>query len=359
MDQRKQIQEIDLLAILSKLLKARGFVLKITAVFMIAGVVISFLMPAKYSAGSTFVPMLSSDSKSSGLSGLASLAGIDIGGAMAGNDIAPNLYPEIIASIPFKKELSLVKVPYDGKSVTFKEYTLNKKIGLIAGLKKYTIGLPGLIMRTVFPAASLTVSDANLKNSLLFVNQEENRFYNSMDELISINVDLKEGFIELNVELDDPLIAAIIAQNAQEILQKKVIEFKVKHAKEVLQYNKEQYKIKKGLLYAAQDRLNGFKDNTIFINPTAFQTQSTRLESEYTTANMVFLEVAKQLEQAKLQVSKDTPIFSVLKPVVVPNEKSGPKRLMIIVIWSFIGFLVASGKVLLGDSIRDIIEKLK
>jgi hypothetical protein len=187
MDQRKQIQEIDLLAILSKLLKARGFVVKITAVFMIAGVVISFLMPAKYSAGSTFVPMLSSDSKSSGLSGLASLAGIDIGGAMAGNDIAPNLYPEIIASIPFKRELSLVKVPYDGKSITFKEYTLNKKIGLISGLKKYTIGLPGLLMRTVFPAASLTVSDANLKNSLLFVNQEENRFYNSMDELISIS----------------------------------------------------------------------------------------------------------------------------------------------------------------------------
>jgi uncharacterized protein involved in exopolysaccharide biosynthesis len=138
-----------------------------------------------------------------------------------------------------------------------------------------------------------------------------------------------------------------------------VIEFKVKHAKEVLHYNKEQYKIKKAALYSAQDRLNGFKDNAIFFNPTALQTQTSRLESEYTTANMVFLEVAKQLEQSKLQVSKDTPIFSVLKPVVVPNEKSGPKRLMIIAIWSFIGFMIASGKVLLGDSIRDVIEKLK
>lgn len=359
MDQRKQIQEIDLLAILSKLLKARSFVIKLTAAFMIAGVVISFLMPAKYAAGSTFVPMLSSDSKASGLSGLASLAGIDIGGAMAGNDIAPNLYPEIIASIPFKRELSLVKVPYEGRFMTFREYTLNKKMGIISGFKKYTIGLPGLLIRTFLPKTPVAVSDPTLKNKLLFVTEEDYLFYNSMDELISINVDLKEGFIELNVELDDPVIAAIIAQNAQEILQKKVIEFKVKHAKEVLQYNKEQYKIKKTLLYAAQDRLNGFKDNAIFFNPTAMQTQTSRLESEYTTANMVFLEVAKQLEQAKLQVSKDTPIFSVLKPVVVPNEKSGPKRLMIIVIWSFIGFMIGSGKVLLGDSIREIIEKLK
>ena len=359
MDQRKQIQEIDLLAILSKLLKARGFVVKITSAFMIAGVVISFLMPAKYSAGSTFVPMFSSDSKSSGLSGLASLAGIDIGGAMAGNDIAPNLYPEIIASIPFKIELSLVKVPYEGRLITFREYTLTKNIGFVSVLKKYTLGLPRLILSSLFPKAPVAFSDTKLKEKLLLVTEEDYLFYNSMDQLISINVDLKEGFIELNVELDDPLIAAIIAQNAQEILQKKVIEFKVKHAKEVLQYNKEQYKIKKAALYAAQDRLNGFKDNAIFFNPTALQTQTSRLESEYTTANMVFLEVAKQLEQSKLQVSKDTPIFSVLKPVVVPNEKSGPKRLMIIVIWSFIGFLVASGKVLLGDSIRDIIEKLK
>lgn len=359
MNQQNNIQEIDLLSLLNKLLKERVLLIKMTSAFLVVGLIISLLLPTKFSAGSTFVPMLSSDSKSSGLSGLASLAGIDLGGAMAGNDIAPNLYPEIIASIPFKREISLVKVPYDGRVMTFREYTLNKKTGVIAGLKKYTIGLPGLILSSLFPKAPVTVSDANLKGKLLIVTEEDYLFYNSMDELISINVDLKEGFIELNVELDDPVISAIIAQNAQEILQNKVIDFKVKHAKEVLQYNKEQYKIKKALLYAAQDRLNGFKDNAIFFNPTALQTQTSRLESEYTTANMVFLEVAKQLEQAKLQVSKDTPIFSILKPVVVPNEKSGPKRLMIIVIWSFLGFMIASGKVLLGESIREIIQKLK
>ena len=359
MVQRKQNQEIDLLTPVNKLLKQRGFVIKLTATFMIAGMVISFLLPAKFSAGSMFVPMLPSDSKSNGLSGLASLAGIDLAGSMESNEIPPNLYPDIITSIPFKKEIALVKVPYEGRLITFKDYILNNKISFIAVLKKYTLGLPSLILKSALPKAPVAVSNPNWKNKLLFVTEEDYLFYNSINQLVSINVDLKEGFIELNVELGDPVIAAIIAQNALEILQKKVIQFKVKHAMEVLQYNKEQYKIKKTLLYAAQDRLNGFKDNAIFFNPTALQTQTSRLESEYTTANMVFLEVAKQLEQAKLQVSKDTPIFSILKPVVVPNEKSGPKRLMIIVIWSFIGFMIASVKVLLGDSIRDIIEKLK
>ena len=177
--------------------------------------------------------------------------------------------------------------------------------------------------------------------------------------MAGITGSLSAEYAELNIEFDDPVRAAILAQNAQELLQKKVIELKVKQSKEVLEYTQEQFSIKKGLLYAAQDKVNAFKDNAIFFNTTTYQTQLSRLEAEYTTANMIFLEVAKQVEQAKLQVSKDTPIFSVLKPVVVPNEKSGPKRLLIIAIWAFLGLIIGSGKVLFESSIRLFMNQLK
>ena len=68
---------------------------------------------------------------------------------------------------------------------------------------------------------------------------------------------------------------------------------------------------------------------------------------------------AKQVEQAKLQVSKDTPIFSVLKPVVVPNEKSAPKKLIIILVWSFLGFSISVANILFKDSLFSIINKIK
>ena len=352
-------QEIDLLALLSKLLKNKVSILKVTFVFAIFGFCIALMLPKQYSAGSTFVPMMSSDQKSNGLSGLASLAGINIDGGMGGNDISPTLYPEIIASVPFKQALSEVKIPYEGKQITFKEYALNKQYDALSLIKKYTIGLPGLLIGLFKSEDAQQLKDSLISKQVLFISKDDYALYKNFENLISINVDLKEGFIELNIDFDDPVRAAILAQNAQELLQKKVIELKVKQAKEVLQYTQEQFSIKKGLLYAAQDKVNAFKDNAIFFNTTSYQTQLSRLEAEYTTANMIFLEVAKQVEQAKLQVSKDTPIFSILKPVVVPNEKSAPKKFLIISIWTFLGFFVISMKILFNDKIVELIQKLK
>jgi hypothetical protein len=301
---------------------------------------------------------MSSDQKANGLSGLASLAGISLDGSMGGTDISPTLYPEIIASVPFKAELAEVLIPYEGKQITFKEYAINKKSGILASIKKYTIGLPGLLLSTFKNKDSIPPSSLN-GQKVMVVSNDDYEFYKNFDQYISINVDLKEGFIELNISYDEPLRTAILAQKAQEILQKKVIEYKIKQAKEVLKYTQEQYDLKKALLYNAQANLAGFKDRNIFISTSSFQTQLLRLESDYNNANIVYQELAKQVEQSKLQVSKDTPIFSVLKPVVVPNEKSGPKRLLIIAIWTFLGLVFGAGKTLFQDQIQKIIQQIK
>ena len=58
-------------------------------------------------------------------------------------------------------------------------------------------------------------------------------------------------------------------------------------------------------------------------------------------------QLAKQLEAQYIQVTEDTPVFTVLKPVTVPIEKSKPKRFSILFMWMiagvFIGTLVVFG----------------
>jgi uncharacterized protein involved in exopolysaccharide biosynthesis len=44
---------------------------------------------------------------------------------------------------------------------------------------------------------------------------------------------------------------------------------------------------------------------------------------------------------------------------VVPNEKSSPKRLLIIAIWSFLGFILISGYILFINSFNSFINALK
>jgi uncharacterized protein involved in exopolysaccharide biosynthesis len=72
----------------------------------------------------------------------------------------------------------------------------------------------------------------------------------------------------------------------------------------------------------------------------------------------VFQELAGQLEQAKLQVSKDTPIFTVIEPVNIPLERSKPKRTLMVLIWTFLGAVLSTGWVLVRDTVFQIKEEV-
>ena len=50
-------------------------------------------------------------------------------------------------------------------------------------------------------------------------------------------------------------------------------------------------------------------------------------------------------------------MFTVLKPVSVPIEKANPKRLMILVIWTFIGGSVGIGLVFGKGYLKELKEK--
>lgn len=348
-------QEIDLIEILRKIHNNKYFIFKYLLYFLFFGIIIAILTPRKYKAGSIFVPMISSaSSSSSGLSGLASLAGINLSGSMESSDIAPNLYPEIVESVPFKQELSLVKIPYQDSEITYRQYFNIKSKSFIGVLKKYTIGLPSLILKNLINNKESII---NKDPQLISLSDEDFIFYKQFDQLIEINVDLKEGYIELNVNFDNKIGAALIAKKAVEILQKKVIEYKIKQASEVLKYAEQQKEIKRNLLYETQSKLALFKDKNVFISTSTFQNQLMRLESEYNNANIVFQEVSKQVEEAKLQVSKDTPIFSILKPVVVPNISS-TNRILIILIWEFIGLIISILIIFFKEPLFELYKKI-
>jgi uncharacterized protein involved in exopolysaccharide biosynthesis len=53
--------------------------------------------------------------------------------------------------------------------------------------------------------------------------------------------------------------------------------------------------------------------------------------------------LAKQKEQAAIQLSKDTPTFSVLDPVKVPKEKTAPKKIIYVFVTFFMGFIFSAG----------------
>ena len=100
--------QIDIISLISKVWADRKFIIKSAVIAAVIGVLVAISTPNTYTASSMFTPNSSGSSTggSSGLKGLASLAGINIGSSMEdAKEISPMLYGKILESYTFKKEL--------------------------------------------------------------------------------------------------------------------------------------------------------------------------------------------------------------------------------------------------------------
>ena len=73
-----------------------------------------------------------------------------------------------------------------------------------------------------------------------------------------------------------------------------------------------------------------------------------RLQSKYSVASSIYSEMAKQLEQAKMQVKRDTPVLTIIQPVTVPRQPSN-SRAKTLIVWTFFGVVLGCG-IVLGKS---------
>lgn len=350
--------ELDLLALAKTVWNQRKKVTAIVALFIIIGVMIAILSPTKFTAYSTFVPQTAESNRPGGsLGGLASLAGIDLSGMGGGSEIPLSLYPMIVSSVTFKKALLDVQFHVEGRDslVTYRSYYENiYSPGVLGQVKKYTIGIPGLILQALKePSTPATVDN---EEGLIMVSEEEFEHFNRLDNQLSLIPNEKEGFVTLSFVLPEPVMAAQMAQFSQKLLQNEVIAYKISNAREQLKFTEERFEEKKTEFEQIQVRLSNFRERNQNIATATMQNQLQRLEAEYNFAFGIYTELAKQLEQAKLQVAKDTPIFSVIQPATIPSEKSAPNRPLIVVIFTILGLIIGLGYVI-GSEFLGVVKE--
>lgn len=347
--------EIDLIALLRTVYVARRFVIKTTILFAVLGIILAMVSPTKYKASSTFVPQLSEGQTNSPLGGLASLAGINLSAIMGSQaqDISPSLYPQIAESIPYR--LALLDAPVGEQEMSFRDYILSQSggVAIVPLLKKYTIGLPSLLLN------KQTDNKETPASSLFQVTEEDTGLFKVLANVVSIEVNDQEGLVSISVELADRMVAAQLAQAATDLLQSNIIAFKSQSARNNLDFIESQYESKRQEFEEIQDSIAIFKDQNLNITSTLYKNHLTRLESQFTVISSVFQELAGQVEQAKIQVNKDTPIFTIIEPVSVPLERSKPKRTMMVIIWTFLGSVFSVGWVLVKSPVLQIAKELR
>ena len=351
--------EIDLIALAKTLWGGRKEVVKITLIFMVVGLFVALTSPAEYTSTVVVKPTLS-DSKSKlggSLGGLAAMAGINLGGTSSAAEIHPTLYPKIIESYGFQKELmeSYVYVEELNSEVSFEEYyTQIHRLSLLELLKKYTLGLPRVIIKILNSKKDITTSNSN---TFQIISETDKEMMKLLKEQLRVNVDEKQGFVSISANMPEGLQAAQMVLSAQNILQRKVINHKLKKAEEDLAFIEERYNEKKKAFEQAQGNLAKYRDANKNVNTAIAQTEAERLESEYQLAFSVYSELAKQVETQKIQVKENTPVFAVLQDAVVPLEKSNTSKSVTLIIWSFLGAFFGVAFTFAKTFIADIKEK--
>ena len=351
---------IDIVPILIKLLNSRKLIIKVVIISFIIGFIIAILSPIEYQSHTTFVPQTSDHNSSTnkGYAELASLAGINLNaevGSSLDNYISPLLYSRIIESDEFSMNLIDESiVTSSGEKFTIKKYIQEKSFGSInfGVLKKYTIGL-------FLKPDKNKYEDNRFENEFVFFNDEDYNIIKAFRKKFSIQLNEKEGYIKVLANDKDPLISTQIVKLVTKNLQSRIISLRTNKVKEQLDYSLKQYEKKRKEFEELQAKLAEFKDSNKNISTAVFRSELQKLESEYSLQQNILISLASEYNNNKIKLNKDTPIFSVLDEVSLPNEKYKPKRTLIVLIYTFIGFIISTFYILTNEKIIKIIQIVK
>lgn len=346
-----QEDEIDLLELARTIWGRREFIAKVTGVFLALGILIAVTSKVEYKSSCRLMPENQEGMKAGlgGLGDLAGLAGINLSTGVSGS-LTPDLYPEIVKSIAFQLELIEIPILFENKDtlLSAKYYfeKLDKRTPL-SYVGEYTVGLPAKIYE--FFNAPRVQSNGTSKGPYIRLSNRESAMIEGFESRISVEVDSKTGIITISGEMPDAFASADLTQKVVDKLTQAITQYKIEKASDHLKFVEAQFRNAKNEYEAKQASLAQFAERNRNLSSPLAEIEFQRLQNEMSIAFEVYKGLAAQLEQSKIKVKEETPVFTVLEPVHVPNTKSKPKRMMTLFIYAIFGGFVGIGWVIIRN----------
>jgi uncharacterized protein involved in exopolysaccharide biosynthesis len=332
--------EIDIIDFFKILLSKKKLIIRIILITGIIGALISLLLKKEFEAGCKLMPEVESNqSKGLGnLGGLAGLVGIkasDLG--TSSNTLNPEIYPIIVRSIPFKDQLLNKSFYFRKYNESYTGYEYFDEI-YSPSIIDYILKLPNYI-RKLFKPKKISLSNKSEDSNVWTISYRQKVIFDIIDSRINVNVDVESGLVSIKSKMPDPVAAAEVASAAVELLTKHVIDYKISKARVNLEFIESQYLEKKKEYESAQQKLAVFEDNNRNVVTSLAKTERQKLQYEYDLSYEIYKSLTQQLEQSKIKVKEDTPVFTIIEPIVIPIQKSEPGRIFITLTFMLLGFL--------------------
>ncbi len=312
--------------------------------FIFLGFLASFTTNNEYQGNVVVLPELGSSSTpgiSANIAGLSSLLGVTTSGLQGGGGFGPEMYQEIIESQPFLSELVTTKfagITKTKDSITLLSYFKEgEHRNVVSASFAFVKEIPDNI-QSLF-TSSATKTNANeidfikkeITPALLRANevppivQMDGAKMNVMNIVKNrVKIEMKGREITISVKMPEPILSAEVCK----LVLEKLIEYVSTYKTAKQRYNLaflQQTKAEAEIKYKqAQQNVAGFKDNSMGVIFQSVQTREQVLQNEMNLAFSVYNQFAMQVEQAKIELKKESPIFSTLNPIEIPSSKSEP-----------------------------------
>jgi uncharacterized protein involved in exopolysaccharide biosynthesis len=298
--------------------KKRKFVSVFVGIVTAISVIVSLLLPAYYRSTATILPETQSSKLSSlgGLTDLAALAGVNVGGE--GSLI--RLYPTII-----KSEAVLNDVIY----ARYKTEEFPDSVNLIQywDLKEKKPGG--------------AYEDALRK----------------LREGLDVSMDLKTNILTLSIESKEPRLSADILNNAVVVLDRFILTKRTTSASEQRKFIEGRLAEVKEDLTKSENALKDFRERNTQVRSPQLLLEQGRLERDLQINNTLFIELKKQFEIAKIEEVRTMPVINVLDLARSAVYKDRPRRSLIVIVTFFLAIVGALGYVVGNKHYRNDIVK--
>ena len=360
MDERQFVQEeeqeIDLVELALKIWKERKFLLKLSGMAIVVGLIIAFSIPKEYTTTVKLAPEMQ-DVKKSSLSGLAAMAGINLQSNTGTDAISPDLYPDVVQSTPFLLELFPVQVTNKDKdlSVTLYDYMNDHQKSAWWG---YVFSAPFKLLNAIKNLFSDKEEGDGSLNPFQLTKEQE-AVVKSLQKRVSVSVDKKTLVITASVQMQDPAISAQLTKVVLENLQNYITTYRTQKVKQDLEFTEKVFGEARDAYYKAQQAYAAFEDANRNIISSSYRTEQERLKNEMTLTFNVYNTLAQKLEQDKLRVQEETPVYTVIEPATTPLKASSPRKIVILIGIIFLTLAGGIGYILEKDTLLEKIRQLQ
>lgn len=329
------LPQMSIYKLIRQLWDKKFFLILVSFIFGTVGFILSLSIPKQYRTEVLLAPESTESELASAASSISSFLGMNMPNA-GGDAIYPELYPSIIATIPFSVDMMNITVctidsSYCGSLYHYLAYKQKS-----AWWNKIRYKLKGLLVASD--------SKGMLPDTLnpYSLSKKQVKLIEGLNKRICCEVDVKTSVITLSAEMQDKLVAYTVADSLCKKLQDYITAYRTNKVRNDLATLKRMYEEAKSTYIEAQCEYASFVDRNSNLVKERMKAEAVRLENEVNMTYTIYSELSTQVAMTRAKLQEKTPAFTVLEPARLAEWHYTPKKSVIAIIWAIMGCFIVS-----------------